>query len=327
MNVHKKNIQQVPTNIISGFLGTGKTTAIINLFKQKPATETWAVLVNEFGQRGIDEKIYASQNIHVTQLPGGCMCCAQGLPLQVTVNRLLAASRPDRLLIETSGVGHPAGVLKTLTDPVFQDVLSMRATICLINPQHLLDERYLQNERFQEQCQFADILAANKTDLCDTAALDAFRKLTGFFQPDKDDYAEVVDGNLPIHYLDACHQHQRALQHRDALQQFAGQHTAMIASSTAQSPWQSATFEHSEQSLFDIDKLRTHLLGHPTCRIKGRVQTASGTCLINYADGQLNVTNICDEGDFYIEVIDQPASLQTIERILTASLQFHTETE
>ena len=108
-----KNIHNVPTNIISGFLGVGKTTAILNLFANKPASEKWAVLVNEFGKIGIDGRVYKANGIEVKEIPGGCMCCAQGLPLQVAVNRLLRETQPDRLIIESSGVGHPGGALNT----------------------------------------------------------------------------------------------------------------------------------------------------------------------------------------------------------------------
>lgn len=90
-----------------GFLGVGKTTAILDLFKQKPKNENWAVLVNEFGKIGIDGAIYSAAGITVKEVAGGCLCCAVGLPFQVSVNRLLKEVRPDRLLIEPTGLGHP----------------------------------------------------------------------------------------------------------------------------------------------------------------------------------------------------------------------------
>jgi len=98
---HNK-ILAVPTNIITGFLGAGKTSAIMHLLKQKPANERWAILVNEFGEIGIDAsllkgKLSNSEQVFIREVPGGCMCCASGLPMQITLNQLLTEAKPHRL--------------------------------------------------------------------------------------------------------------------------------------------------------------------------------------------------------------------------------------
>ena len=77
-------INAVPTNVITGFLGSGKTSAILHLLSQKPPEERWAVLVNEFGEVGIDGSLLSTTNgqqehIFVREVPGGCMCCTAGL--------------------------------------------------------------------------------------------------------------------------------------------------------------------------------------------------------------------------------------------------------
>ncbi len=77
------------TNLITGFLGSGKTTSILHLLAQKPADEKWAVLVNEFGEVGIDGALLADSGALLKEIPGGCMCCVNGLPMQVGLNTLL----------------------------------------------------------------------------------------------------------------------------------------------------------------------------------------------------------------------------------------------
>lgn len=157
----------IPTNIITGFLGTGKTTTILQLLKHKPANERWAVLVNEFGEVGIDGRLLketAGDDIFVHELPGGCMCCANGLPVQVALNRLLRNARPQRLLIEPTGLGHPAAILALLRSEVYQNVLDLCATITLVDARHLADERYRNNATFQQQLQIADLLVGHKED-------------------------------------------------------------------------------------------------------------------------------------------------------------------
>ncbi len=102
-------LEHIPTNILTGFLGVGKTTAILHLLQHKPESERWAVLVNEFGEVGIDGALIAGnyseeQGVFIREVPGGCMCCAAGLPMQMALNMLLARARPDRLLIEPTGL-------------------------------------------------------------------------------------------------------------------------------------------------------------------------------------------------------------------------------
>ena len=103
----------IRTHLITGFLGVGKTTAILNLLKQKPEDEKWAVLVNEFGEVGVDGAVLQSQGAVVKEIPGGCLCCVSGLPFQIGLNMLIAKEKPDVLLIEPTGLGHPRNILAT----------------------------------------------------------------------------------------------------------------------------------------------------------------------------------------------------------------------
>ena len=85
MKSESKKLSAVPTNIITGFLGAGKTSAILHLLKTKPVHERWAVLVNEFGEIGVDGSLFEGlygeqQSVFIREVPGGCMCCAAGLP-------------------------------------------------------------------------------------------------------------------------------------------------------------------------------------------------------------------------------------------------------
>ena len=133
----KEPLQAIPTNIITGFLGVGKTSAILHLLQSKPADERWAVLVNEFGEIGVDGSLMQGQQaeeqqIYIREVPGGCMCCASGLPMQIALNQLLTQARPQRLLIEPTGLGHPVEVLEFLSAD-YCDVLSIQKTLTLVD--------------------------------------------------------------------------------------------------------------------------------------------------------------------------------------------------
>ncbi|RPE00351.1 GTP-binding protein [Candidatus Pantoea deserta] len=154
-------------NLITGFLGSGKTTLLRHLLAGKPEQENWAILVNEFGEIGIDGALLRQQGAVLKEIPGGCMCCVNGLPMQVGLNMLLKQSRPDRLLIEPTGLGHPRQLLDMLSAPVYHASLQLNATLTLLDARQLADPRVTANENFRDQLAAADVIIANKRDRWD----------------------------------------------------------------------------------------------------------------------------------------------------------------
>ncbi len=170
MSNEVNKIHAVPTNIITGFLGVGKTSAILHLLKTKPAKERWAVLVNEFGEIGVDGSLLEGQHLEdqgvfIREVPGGCMCCAAGLPMQIALNQLLTRAKPDRLLIEPTGLGHPKEVLQVLSADHYQEVLELQKILTLVDARKLSNTRYTEHETFNQQIAIADIVVGNKLDL------------------------------------------------------------------------------------------------------------------------------------------------------------------
>ena len=92
------------TNLITGFLGSGKTTSILHLLANKDPAEKWAVLVNEFGEVGIDGALLANSGALLKEIPGGCMCCVNGLPMQVGLNTLLRQGKPVNYIAKLSSI-------------------------------------------------------------------------------------------------------------------------------------------------------------------------------------------------------------------------------
>ncbi|MGP0170454.1 CobW family GTP-binding protein [Pseudomonas sp. NCHU5208] len=128
-------LSQIPTHLIAGPLGAGKTSLIRHLLAQKPAGERWAVLINEFGQIGLDAALLAQgdDGIALAEVAGGCLCCVNGAPFQVGLGRLLRKTRPDRLLIEPSGLGHPAQLLAQLRQPPWLGVLAVQPALMVLD--------------------------------------------------------------------------------------------------------------------------------------------------------------------------------------------------
>ncbi|WP_444996452.1 CobW family GTP-binding protein [Aliikangiella sp. IMCC44359] len=206
----KKSSQLIDVNIITGFLGVGKTTAIQMLIQQKPKGEKWAVLINEFGEVGIDgglvsgqltEKDQLSAKVFVREIPGGCMCCASGLPMQVALNQLIQQVKPDRLLIEPTGLGHPAEIMSVLSNEIYRRILSIKTVITLVDARKIADPRYTSHETFKQQIQIADIVVANKSDLYVTNEIEQLKK----FLVNSNDVKTVEStqqAKIPIEWLD-----------------------------------------------------------------------------------------------------------------------------
>ena len=196
---------RIPTNLITGFLGVGKTSAIRHLIGQKPASERWAVLVNEFGEVGIDGAIIeaaGADGVAVSEIAGGCFCCSSDSPIEFTLMELIRQTNPQRVLIEPTGLGHPAKVLDTLRGPWFRNTIDLRATICLADASDFANPQVTNVEVFQDQIHMADIVAVNKLDRTDPVRLERFLEhLRGLFPP-KSRILTTTRGELDLSLLD-----------------------------------------------------------------------------------------------------------------------------
>ncbi len=130
-------LQHIPTHVISGSLGVGKTSVLRSLLAQRPSSERWAVLINEFGEVGLDTALLAGdqEGVSFTEVAGGCVCCVNGVPFQVALVQLLRKAKPDRLFIEPSGLGHPLQLLQQLRDVPWLDVLAVQPVVLVLDAQ------------------------------------------------------------------------------------------------------------------------------------------------------------------------------------------------
>ena len=164
-------LSQIPTHLIAGPLGAGKTTLIRHLLAQKPAGERWAVLINEFGQIGLDAALLeqGDDGIALAEVAGGCLCCVNGAPFQVGLGRLLRKARPDRRLIEPSGLGHPAQVLAQLRQPPWLGVLAVQPALLVLDAAALASGQPLPDVQRQALAE-AGLLLLNKSEGLDAEA-------------------------------------------------------------------------------------------------------------------------------------------------------------
>lgn len=164
-------LQNIPTHVIAGPLGAGKTSLIRQLMAQRPLAERWAVLINEFGQIGLDAALltHDADGIALGEVAGGCLCCVNGAPFQIGLGRLLRKARPDRLFIEPSGLGHPAQLLKQLNETPWLGVLAVQPCILVLDAQALYAGKALPDAQ-QQALASAGLLLLNKAENLDEAA-------------------------------------------------------------------------------------------------------------------------------------------------------------
>lgn len=158
-------LQNIPTHVIAGPLGAGKTSLIKHLLAQRPDGERWAVLINEFGQIGLDAALLTrdADGIALGEVAGGCLCCVNGAPFQIGLGRLLRKARPDRLFIEPSGLGHPAQLLRQLCEAPWQGVLSVLPSVLVLDAGALAAGKTLPQAQ-QDALSGAGLLLMNKSE-------------------------------------------------------------------------------------------------------------------------------------------------------------------
>ena len=158
-------LQNIPTHVIAGPLGAGKTSLIKHLLAQRPRNERWAVLINEFGQIGLDAALLTQddEGIALGEVAGGCLCCVNGAPFQIGLGRLLRKARPDRLFIEPSGLGHPAQLLAQLSEAPWLGVLTVQPCVLVLDAQALAAGKRLPAAQ-QDALSNAGLLLLNKSE-------------------------------------------------------------------------------------------------------------------------------------------------------------------
>jgi G3E family GTPase len=184
------------TTVVSGMLGSGKTTFIGHLLKE--ADERTVVLVNDFGTLGIDGEVFSAAGIEAVELPSGCVCCTLKFDLITTVERIRTTFSPEHLLIEPSGVASPSGVLEALESAGIKRV----SVVGIVDATEFLElhEAEMFGAFFRDQIVNADVILVNKVDLAGaelarrtTAVIEAMNPAAIVFRT----VQALIEGTLP----------------------------------------------------------------------------------------------------------------------------------
>jgi cobalamin biosynthesis protein CobW len=215
------DLAKLPVTVITGFLGAGKTTLIRHLI-QNPQGKRLAVVVNEFGDVGVDGEILKSCAIpdcpaeNIMELSNGCICCTVADDFIPTIEALMALEpRPNHILIETSGLALPKPLLKAFDWPDIRSKITVDGVIALADAEAVADGRFAPNvaavdaqreaddsldhetplsEVFEDQISCADIILLTKTDLAGADGIAKARAVIKAESPRPIPIVEISEG-------------------------------------------------------------------------------------------------------------------------------------
>ncbi|UUP16968.1 CobW family GTP-binding protein [Nitratireductor thuwali] len=158
---------QIPVTVLTGYLGSGKTT-LLNRILTEDHGKRYAVIVNEFGEIGIDNDLIVESDEEIYEMNNGCVCCTvRGDLVRVVEGLMRRPGRFDAIIVETTGLADPAPVAQTFfMDDDVRAKTRLDAVVALVDAKHL-PLRLKDSNEAEDQIAFADVIVLNKTDLVD----------------------------------------------------------------------------------------------------------------------------------------------------------------
>lgn len=306
------SVNKTKVHLISGFLGTGKTTALKSLMEQKDPNEKWVIIVNEFGEIGIDGAVLSDNGIPVAEIAGGCLCCTAGAQLGTTVQKMLRDAKPARLMIEASGLAHAASVIDDLKVKPLQEQLEIATVFTVVDPRQFINPDYAQQALYKDQIGVCDVLVASKTDLCTPEELEQFRENAAKLFPPKAKVVEVENARMDIAWLDI-----------PVIEKPRYRIKALPDNTMG---FQSQGFTFPAGKDFDGERLTNFFNDLPKfaeglVRAKGVFQVMGTWVWLNWVDGKWGASQVSWRRDSRFELIAKSFDADLIEKKLNEALE------
>ncbi len=266
--------------VVCGLLGAGKTTFILNRLKA-PSAKT-VVIVNDFGQAGIDGEVLSAGGFQAVELPSGCICCTLASDLITTIKKVIGRFSPEELIIEPSGIASPSGVLNSLDALSIKDVTVIGIIDATEFPE--IYEADFYGPFFREQVSLADILVMNKTDLASAQEIAKTEQVLGLMNPGAP-VLRAVKGAVPAgHFADM----RSGLNRKNNMLSFLGHSRHLDFESVSLEL--GGHISHGRISAF-MDEIKRGFYGD-VVRAKGLLNTEEGAFKFDLSYGKVNETKL-----------------------------------
>jgi G3E family GTPase len=321
---------ELPVILVTGLLGSGKTTLLRRLIQQKPESQTWGIIVNEFGELGIDGSVLQQPGLVVKEISGGCICCSAQRLLSQTLSEM-ATQDLDLLLIEPTGLGHPAQMLDAIQQAHTARPLKLTHNLCLVDATRFNDALWQKSAVFRDLVHLADTVLISKTDLISPQqAEQQVERLTNLAQTqptirlNRQDEINLNDLKTPItrpgFILLQAKQH---LTQPGLVTEFQSEIQGVIQSHQQIGTPFSLSWIFSPKVQFNRTALKAWLVSPPgLVRLKGLIRTGKNWQLLNWVNGDLTFEDMAWRQDSRLEMIfETQPNLKELEKNLAQTLQ------
>lgn len=313
----------IPVHIISGFLGTGKTTLIRHQLQSR-RDEQLAVIVNDFGEASLDSAtLSAEAPFSIENIPGGCLCCTAPEGFVGALGAVLQRGA-QRLLIEPTGLARPQDLLDTIRRSPHRDALELAPVVVLVDPARLGAESAAERELLALQTGVADVLVANRSDLCSDADLARFDALAASLWPPPLAVHRTRHGRIPAALMEWPEGEGARLPRNTAPAGHSAAHSArdsqeaQSAHAHAHGDFAARSWRWSPELVFDTERLqrailrmREGLAGAKLARFKGIFRTQEGFVLLEAAGGELHRSASAHRRDSRADAIFEGAAIES----------------
>ncbi len=301
-------MKKTPVNIISGFLGSGKTTAIIQLLSQKTNDEQWAVVINEFGKISIDSQTIrsSSRSGTVYDISGGCICCSARGYFYENLTKIVQAGNYSRIIIEPSGLGG----IDTVSEMVgLIPQLSLMPVICMVDIMAIENPRMQMNMIYKNQISKAELIIFSKCDLVNKfeqeRLIEKFIMAFPHKQGSLTSYTNLLTSLLKM----------------DSEEKVKINQSWMLSSTDpglSDSNYLQKNYSFNANIIFDLNLLTSFFILHSfIIRGKGHIRTENGWMLVNYTLSGSTFESCQENQQSEIIIIAEKSSFDQFQNLKT----------
>ncbi|MFT5584673.1 MAG: G3E family GTPase [Cognaticolwellia sp.] len=261
--------KRIPVHLVTGFLGSGKTSLLLDQLRQRQDQERCAVLVNDFGEARIDATLLGGR-VAIQEIAGGCVCCTAPADLVPALDALLQDPDLDRVFIEATGLARPSDILDTLSRSTLKERIFLAPVVAVLDPRRLVG---MAPPLLLEQMDASDVLVCNWSDASDLQARDSLQTHTLSHFPPWLAVVEATQGSVSTDLF-------------DLRREGPSIRTRKVTPSTQ--GYAAASQTWSPSTVFDLKALKEVLDASGAERIKGIFHTDLGWTVLQRAGGTVS---------------------------------------